>query len=255
MFTVFVVGPAGSGKSTLVAALYNWLIEHDMDTIIVNLDPAAEWLPYTPDVDVREYVTARKLMEEYNLGPNAAIIAAADYIALNAEEIQREINDLRPGYVLVDTPGQIELFVFRAVGPHIVNTLSAERAAVLFLFDVVFASRPASFVSAMLLSLSCYYRLQRPQLNVLTKIDLVERKVVDEICEWAENVDELYSRIELEHSGFEREISRDVCSLLSKVWSMTRVLPVSAKTGEGIDSLYAVLQQIYVGGEDYVTLP
>ena len=40
---------------------------------IVNLDPAAESFAYTPEVDVRELVTADDMMEMMDLGPNGAL--------------------------------------------------------------------------------------------------------------------------------------------------------------------------------------
>jgi GTPase SAR1 and related small G proteins len=73
MLVVFFVGIAGSGKSTLVSALYNWMDEQGYDVAVVNLDPAAEYLPYVPDVDIRERINARKIMRQFKLGPNASI--------------------------------------------------------------------------------------------------------------------------------------------------------------------------------------
>ncbi|HIP65006.1 MAG TPA: GTPase, partial [Pyrodictium sp.] len=62
MYFIVFVGPAGSGKSHLVDAFGDWLEFNELSVARVNLDPAAEWLPYEPDVDVREYVDARKVM-------------------------------------------------------------------------------------------------------------------------------------------------------------------------------------------------
>lgn len=50
--TYFVIGMAGSGKTTLVDALQQTL----KNAFLVNLDPAVQQLPYTPDVDIREAV-------------------------------------------------------------------------------------------------------------------------------------------------------------------------------------------------------
>ncbi|RJS78636.1 GTPase, partial [Candidatus Bathyarchaeota archaeon] len=77
MFTVFFIGTAGSGKSLLTAAFSKWLKMTKQDVAVVNLDPGALTLPYSPDVDVREYIDVTNLMEEYNLGPNGALIMAA----------------------------------------------------------------------------------------------------------------------------------------------------------------------------------
>jgi GTPase SAR1 family protein len=58
-------------------------------------------------------------MEEYGLGPNGALIMAADLIADQVEKISKEIEELQSDIVLVDTSGQMELFAFRASGPYI----------------------------------------------------------------------------------------------------------------------------------------
>jgi len=78
MYHIVIMGPAGSGKSTLAKALADWLEDQELSVSIVNFDPAAESLPYTPDVDIRRYVRARDLMIEKGLGPNGALIASVD---------------------------------------------------------------------------------------------------------------------------------------------------------------------------------
>ena len=37
--SLFVTGPAGTGKSTFCGAFKDWLIQNEYDAIIVNLDP------------------------------------------------------------------------------------------------------------------------------------------------------------------------------------------------------------------------
>ena len=81
MPVVFVIGTAGSGKSLFTGAFGGWLRNNKQDVAVVNLDPGALKLPYSPDVDVRNYVDASDIMEKYGLGPNGAAIMAADLIA------------------------------------------------------------------------------------------------------------------------------------------------------------------------------
>ena len=81
MFVVFIIGTAGSGKSQLTATFGEWLKMSKQDVVTVNLDPGVSTLPYSPEVDVRDYVDVGNLMEEYGLGPNGALIMAADLIA------------------------------------------------------------------------------------------------------------------------------------------------------------------------------
>ncbi|MCA1818930.1 MAG: ATP/GTP-binding protein, partial [Halobacteriales archaeon] len=66
--TIYFAGTAGAGKSTLVAAYDRWAKQHGISTVVVNLDPGAEKLPYTPDVDIRDWVKIKEIMEEHGLG-------------------------------------------------------------------------------------------------------------------------------------------------------------------------------------------
>ncbi len=254
MFRVFIVGPAGSGKSTLVSAFRDWLERNGFDVVAVNLDPAAEDVPYDAEYDVRDMVSAQDLAKKYGLGPNASIVAAVDYIALNVNEVREELDKLGGGYVLIDTPGQMEIFAYRQSGPLIVDSLCGERCAVVFLSDITLASSPSSYISVMLLSLSVQYRLRKPQVNALNKIDVVERSVVEEIVSWGEEPDTLIDAL-LSEAGEIYELSSRFLEVVKTLVGSIDVIPLSAKTGEGLDKLYAELQRIYVGGEDYVTLP
>ena len=51
-YFIVVLGTAGSGKTSLTSVLQTYLEDHQLDSIIVNLDPAVEELPYEPHVDV-----------------------------------------------------------------------------------------------------------------------------------------------------------------------------------------------------------
>ena len=89
----FIIGTAGSGKSLFTAAFAEWLKMSKQDVAVVNLDPGALKLPYQPDVDVRNYVNVGDIMDKYGLGPNGAMIMAADLIADEIENLTRDIDD------------------------------------------------------------------------------------------------------------------------------------------------------------------
>ena len=253
MFSVFIVGTAGAGKSVLTSTLASWLEANEIKTVKVNLDPAVEKLPYVPDVDVRDYVTAYELMENHDLGPNGAIVAAVDMLASKAEHLKEEILDLKPGYVLFDTPGQMELFAFRSVGEYIVSILGGERKAMLFLVDAALSIRPSGLLSSMLLAASAHYRLSIPQINVLNKIDLIDRSIVNKIMEWVEDLDVFYNDL-VKEKGTLKNINEMIFMAVREFISAFNIIPVSALTGENIEQIYITLQQIYTGGEDYIYL-
>ncbi|MGC8557237.1 MAG: ATP/GTP-binding protein, partial [Fervidicoccus sp.] len=136
---VVFMGPAGSGKTTLTATFSDWLSSQGIDNVKVNLDPAVEYLPYDPDIDVRNYVDAREVAKKYSLGPNGALLASMDLLYGKLEDIKKELMEIEGEYVLIDMPGQLELFSFRSTGPLIVDRLSSKnRTAVVFLMDANF---------------------------------------------------------------------------------------------------------------------
>jgi hypothetical protein len=71
----------------------------------------------------------------------------------------------------------MELFAFRASGPYIVRELSDDPKALLYLFDATFSSNPLNYVSNMFLATAVYTRFLVPQLYILSKSDLVPKRV------------------------------------------------------------------------------
>jgi len=250
LVVLFVIGTAGCGKSTLTRAFSEFLESRRARVARVNLDPAAEFLPYEPDVDVRDYVSARELMETYNLGPNGAIIAAVDLMLDYAQLISEEIKDLDPDYAIVDTPGQMELFAFRKSGELVASTLCDRECAVLYVVDGVLAQMPSTFLSSVFLAEAVAYRLRRTQINVLNKVDLLGEGEVDRILEWVDDPEKLLDDLVMETKGVERERNQSLYVALRDFLSYLDLIPVSAKTMEGLERVYALVQQIVMGGEE-----
>ena len=115
MKVIFVTGTAGAGKSLLTSKIKEYYAKNSAFAATLNLDPGVGKLPYSPDVDVRDYVDLNSLMEQYELGSNGSLIMANDLIATKIDEVQTEVDTINPDYLLVDTPGQVELFAYRPV--------------------------------------------------------------------------------------------------------------------------------------------
>ncbi len=254
MYYIFILGPAGSGKSYLTKALSSWMRDRGLDVITVNLDPAADWLPYAPDVDIRNYVTTEDVMKKFNLGPNGALIASVDLATNYVDDIKAEIESTSPNYVIVDTPGQLEIFAFRIAGKVIVDRLSKgfKRVSV-FLIDSYIATRPAPLLSMLFLSLSTFLYLQVPQINVLSKADVLSDQDAERIRRWLELPSDFAYELSKELPGF--MLTLDHVSLIEGFLSSltTELIAVSSVTEQGIDSLYAYIQRVVAGGEDYLT--
>ena len=251
MFTVFLIGTAGSGKSLLTASFSESLRLGKQNVAIMNLDPGALTLPYVPDIDVRDYVNVVQLMEEYGLGPNGALVVAADLIAEEVERLGKEVEPFNPDLLIVDTPGQMELFAFRASGPYIVNELTHENKALVYLVDSVFSSDPLNFVSNLFLSAAVYNRFLIPQIHVLTKCDLLPPEIKERIIDWSSKQAALENAIEQELSGTKRLLSRDMVHAIYRLGLQFLLTPVSAKTNEGMIQFTGVVERVLTGGEKF----
>lgn len=251
MYILFIVGTAGSGKSLLASAFSEWLKISGQDVAILNLDPGVVTLPYTPDVDIRDYVSIEKLMKEYKLGPNGALILAADLIADQVETLSSEIQEINADLTIVDTPGQIELFAFRASGPYIAKELIGESKVILYLFDSVFSSTPLNYVSNLFLSAAVYNRFLLPQIHILSKCDLLPTEKVDYIVEWSTDPEVLENAIDEELEGAKRLLSRDMTNSINRLGLHFLLVPVSAKSNEGFINLNAYLERIFAGGDKF----
>lgn len=251
MFVVFIIGTAGSGKSQLTAAYSQWLRMSKQNVGVVNLDPGASKLPYSPDVDVRDYVNVGTVMEDYGLGPNGALVMASDLIADQIEKISQEIEELNSDICLVDTSGQMELFAFRASGPYIANELTKEPKAMVYLFDSVFSVNPVNYVSNLFLSAAVYNRFSMPQVHLLSKCDLLPKEEVNRIADWSANTRTLEDSIDQKLEGTKRLLSRNMVHAIYKLGLRFMLIPVSAKTNEGMVNFNTFLERILAQGEKY----
>ena len=249
MKVIFVTGTAGAGKSLLTSKIKEYYAKNSAFPATLNLDPGVGKLPYSPDIDVRDYVDLNSLMDQYELGSNGSLIMANDLIATKIDEIQKEIDTINPDYLLVDTPGQVELFAYRPSGPFFVKNLNADEKINLFLFDGTMISSPSNFVSLSLLSTSIRLRLGLPTINTITKSDLIQDKL-DEILEWSSSESSLESAISNEVDGETLSLVSDMLQSLEKNEFSEDLIPISNATGEGMVNLESALSRTINLGEE-----
>ncbi|MCD6421547.1 MAG: ATP/GTP-binding protein, partial [Thaumarchaeota archaeon] len=211
-------------------------------TLLVNLDPAAQVLPYEPDVDVREFVDYERIMATRRLGPNAALIASIREVARHVEELREAVRSYNPDYVLVDTPGQLELFAFRREGLILAENIGfKDRKVMIFVLDPMFCTLVKNFVSTMFLSASVYFSFGIPMVHALNKIDAVPREDVEKIEGWCESFDSLLLDLENMTKGRLMLFSREIAEALQDIIASMPLVPVSSTTMEGLPELHAAL--------------
>ncbi|MFW9956916.1 MAG: ATP/GTP-binding protein [Candidatus Odinarchaeota archaeon] len=251
MFFIFLVGTAGSGKSLLTASLEKWLVESDLSVTVVNIDPGVESPPYTSDVDIREYVDYGEVMNNFGLGPNGALVASLDMGVGSVNELREEIIESERDYVLVDCPGQMELFAYRNSGPLMVSGLRGDDPSLsLYLLDSNIAKTPIGYLSSMLLGLSINIRFGLPQLNILSKTDILMEDEIEEIVDWGSEIHLLEEALDQSSEGLVREYSKSILDMLGNIGSTSVTVPVSSKDMTGFDLLYGEIQRIFSGGDN-----
>ena len=251
MFFIFLVGTAGSGKSLLTASLEKWLVGSDLSVTVVNLDPGVESPPYTSDVDIREYVDYGEVMRTFGLGPNGALVASLDMAVGHFDDLREEIIETERDYVIVDCPGQMELFAYRNSGPLMVSGLRGDDPAVsLYLMDSNIARTATGYLSSMLLGVSINIRFGLPQQALLSKPDILTEEEVEEIVQWGEEVYLLGDALDQSADGLSREYSKSILEMLENLDTVTGTIPVSAKDMTGFDILYGELQRVFSGGDN-----
>ena len=249
MKTVFISGTAGSGKSLLSSKLQDYYSKNGAFAAILNLDPGVENTPYTCDVDVRDYVDYVSIMQQYELGPNGAMVMANDLIASKIGDIENEVNQVNPDYLIVDTPGQIELFAYRSSGRFIVDNISSDEKTNVFLFDGSLITTPVNFVSIALLATSIRLRLNLPTINVLTKTDLIGDKLKD-ILQWSTDLKALENAIGKDTDGETYSLTTNILRGLNLGGFVQGLIPISNVTGEGFLNLEGALSRILNLGEE-----
>ena len=249
MKIIFVTGTAGAGKSLLVSKINEYYTSNGDFAAILNLDPGVENLPYSCDIDVRDHVDIISLMKQYDLGPNGALIMANDLIASKIDKIQHEIDDVNPDYLIIDTPGQIELFAYRASGPFLVENLDAEEKVNIFLYDGSLITTPVNFVSIALLATSIKLRLKISTINLITKTDLIGAKM-KEILQWSTNLKSLETAISDEADGETYSLTTNILRSLNFGGFAQGLIPISSVTGEGMINLQSALSRIINLGEE-----
>lgn len=247
---IYFVGTAGAGKSTLVKSYKEWMENMSYDAITVNLDPGAEFLPYTPDIDIRENISLESVMQNYNLGPNGAQILAADLMVQEAERVKELMDSYDSDYTLVDTPGQLELFAFRESSPQLVRSLGEESNALVYLFDSTLMKYPQSFVSSRFLALSVMTRFYIPFLGVISKADLLDPTERDRIISWNRNREELLNDLRTTTATLNIQLSEALIEGTESLDILGESIYSSSESEEGMEDIYNFSQKLFYGSDD-----
>ncbi|KAK9818243.1 hypothetical protein WJX72_009342 [[Myrmecia] bisecta] len=248
---VLVIGMAGSGKTTLMQRINSHLHMTKQPGYIINLDPAVTEVPYDANIDIRDTVKYKNVMKQYNLGPNGAILTSLNLFATRFDQVIGLIEKRRtpqPKYIMVDTPGQIEIFTWSASGAIITEAFASEfPTMVAYVIDTPRCTHPQTFMSNMLQACSILYKTKLPLLLVFNKTDVTSHEFA---LDWMADFDTFHEALE-QDSSYASSLSRSLSLVLDEFYTNLRSVGVSAVTGRGMDDFFEAVRE---GSEEYATM-
>jgi len=232
---------------------------------VVNLDPAVTHSPFQSNIDIRDSVNYKKVMEEYNLGPNGGIMTSLNLFATKVDQVMGLLekraapdpeNPARKPlkHVLVDTPGQIEVFVWSASGSILLDSFASSFPTVIaYIVDTPRTASTATFMSNMLYACSILYKTKLPMIVVFNKTDVKDASFAKEwmtdyeAFQQALNDDEEGNAFGGQEgsgsgSGYMGSLLNSMSLILEEFYSHLSVVSVSSLQGTGIDDFFEAVK-------------
>lgn len=232
---------------------------------VVNLDPAAEHFDYDPLIDIRDLIVLDDAMrdEELHLGPNGGLVFCIEYLVDNQEWFKEQLcggggddEDADPDedYILIDMPGQIELYTHLHAGKKLVELLTSWnfRVASVYLMDSQFMVDGAKFISGTMAALSVMVNIELPHINILSKMDLLSKTSRAQLDKYLEpDAHALLGQIDNETAWNRkyRKLSEAIGNLVED-FSLIRFTPLNLNDEESIGDLLLIIDNVLQYGED-----
>ncbi|CAN7031985.1 unnamed protein product [Brassica rapa subsp. trilocularis] len=148
---IIVVGMAGT--HCFDYNKYNLLCANKRGYVL-NLDPAVMSLPFGANIDIRDTVKYKEVK--------------MTHVCKRADQLD---------HVLVDTPGQIEIFTWSASGAIITEAFASTFPTVVtYVVDTPRSTSPITFMSNMLYACSILYKTRLPLVLAFNKTDVADHK-------------------------------------------------------------------------------
>ncbi|KAJ7708811.1 XPA-binding protein 1 [Mycena rosella] len=245
---IITIGMAGAGKSTFVQRINSYL--HSLDPpsppYILNLDPAVTRIPFEANIDIRDTVNYQEVMKQYNLGPNGGILTALNLFTTKFDQVLSLVEKRADSvdYVILDTPGQIEIFTWSASGAIITDAVASSLPAVVaYVIDTPRTTAPATFMSNMLYACSILYKTKLPFILVFNKTDVQPHEFA---LEWMQDF-EVFQAALAAHSGtrdsegeptYMNSLMNSMSLVLDEFYKHLKAVGVSSMTGAGIKEFF-----------------
>lgn len=260
----------GSGKTTFIQRINSYLHSKREPPYIVNLDPAVRSVPFDSNIDIRDSLNYKEVMREYNLGPNGGILTSLNIFATKIDQVMGILekrtlpnpetpNAKKIKNIIVDTPGQIEVFVWSASGSILLDSLASSFPTVIaYIIDTPRTSSTSTFMSNMLYACSILYKTKLPMILVFNKTDV---KDADFAKEWMTDFESFQAALKHEEdmgsfggvegtstglgggSGYMGSLLNSMSLMLEEFYRHLRIVPVSSMTGKGVDEFFEAVAE------------
>ncbi len=229
---LIVMGPAGGGKSTFVKTYSHYLGQKGYQVRAVNLDPASEPI-YHASADIRDFVKTEEVMRAYGLGINGALLKSAE---LAVEYVERLIVDGE--FVLYDTPGQMELFLYSQAGNSFIKEIAANPFTLgLFIVDCKSAEDPENFISILAQNTVVSLRTVLPTLTIFNKIDLQDVELELDIEQVKQGISS--------RGGVLAELLEGLLVFVEQTTASYRPLKVSSTLLRGFEDVFYAVNEVF----------
>ena len=232
---------------------------------VLNLDPAVRSVPFDCNIDIRDSINYKEVMREYNLGPNGGILTSLNMFATKIDQIigilekRTAADPAKPKAppiqnIIVDTPGQIEVFVWSASGSILLDSLASSFPTVIaYIIDTPRTSSTSTFMSNMLYACSILYKTKLPMILVFNKTDVKDAEFAKE---WMTDFEAFQAALRQEESGgsfggmdggnggigggsgYMGSLLNSMSLMLEEFYAHLSVVGVSSMTGNGIDDFF-----------------
>lgn len=234
---------------------------------VMNLDPAVLSVPFDSNIDIRDSVNYEEVMKQYNLGPNGGILTSLNLFATKVDQIVNLLEkrakpdadnpDRQPiDTVLVDTPGQIEVFVWSASGTILLESLASSFPTVIaYIIDTPRTASTSTFMSNMLYACSILYKTKLPMILVFNKTDVKDASFAKE---WMTNFEAFQDALQRDEnsdalggveggghggSGYMGSLLNSMSLMLEEFYSHLSMVAVSSRIGTGVDDFFAAVEE------------
>ncbi|KAF2202942.1 hypothetical protein GQ43DRAFT_367972 [Delitschia confertaspora ATCC 74209] len=263
---------------------------------ILNLDPAVHHVPFTANIDIRDSVNYKEVMKQFNLGPNGGILTSLNLFSTKIDQVigllekrttppelipepeqstvefmtnegkgkspegqqhtHQEPSKSPIKHILVDTPGQIEVFVWSASGEILLSSLASTFPTVIaYIIDTPRTTSTSTFMSNMLYACSILYKTRLPMILVFNKTDAQDAGFAKE---WMTDFEAFQEALRNEEeggsfggetapfgggSGYMGSLLNSMSLVLEEFYKHLSVVGVSAMTGSGIDEFFKSVEE------------